>query len=306
MKDILCMGVKKVAYILLVLCSLVFGSCIREELAPCPPLKVMFDVKDKNYFNVDAVERLTGLAYRVDENKPFREYIQTLFYVMYNAETGEEVLTRHLHDVEGDASMATGEIPGDLPFGKYVLVVWGNILDERPILADKNYCMYDLHLGEVEGFDTYMTSDTLLYDASHNSYVVDLERVKGKLLVQVSGLPEAIGYADKRVTGVASYVTDRFDYKETTSVHKSTEWEPDSKSMETVLSPSLKAYGSLVSLRLYDDPALSAPAIFAPDASVTMARNTLTVLRYVYNGREFEVFILINDNWERLHSMDID
>lgn len=156
------------------------------------------------------------MKHRVDETKSFRSYIQKLFYIMYEAETGKVVLTRHLHDVQGDAFRATGHIPEDLPFGKYVLVVWGNILDEAPILAERDYRVYNLHMGEIEGFDTYMTSDTILYDEAHYNYEVDLKRVKGKLIIQVSNLPSDICCSEKEVSGVSSYVTDQFNYARST------------------------------------------------------------------------------------------
>lgn len=42
-------------------------SCgIREDLPPCPPLSVMIGIKDKNYSNIDEVEKIpvstTGLT----------------------------------------------------------------------------------------------------------------------------------------------------------------------------------------------------------------------------------------------------
>ena len=39
-----------------------------------------------------------------------------------------------------------------------------------------------------------------------------------------------------------------------------------------------------------------------------MHRNELTVLRYVWNEEkeDFEVFMLVNDNWEMVHGMEIE
>ena len=64
----------------------VCSSCLRDDIPPCPPLQITLEVKDKNYFNIAEVER-RGLAERVDENLPFREYVSTLFYALYDAET---------------------------------------------------------------------------------------------------------------------------------------------------------------------------------------------------------------------------
>ena len=41
---------------------------------------------------------------------------------------------------------------------------------------------------------------------------------------------------------------------------------------------------------------------------MTMSRNELTILRYEYDPCccRFKIFILINDNWETLHIMDVE
>lgn len=73
------MKVYRLYRVLLPLVALLLGSCIRDKVPPCPPLKVMIGVKDKNYFNIESVERLTGLDKVVDENLPFGSYVEKLF-----------------------------------------------------------------------------------------------------------------------------------------------------------------------------------------------------------------------------------
>ena len=202
-------------HILLPLClALVaaLASCIREELQPGPPLSVKIGIEDKNYVNIDEVAQLTGgLVSRLDENLPFRSYIQKLYYSLYSIDSAKVVLTRHLHEVQGDAKEATAYLPEDLGFGEYVLVVWGNIDSEDGI--QRNGAAYDLHTGHVAGYDVYMTCDTLLYDDTHYDYTVMLERVKGQLLIEAKKLPANIRRSRKAVSRVHGGVDYRFRYE---------------------------------------------------------------------------------------------
>lgn len=281
-------------------------SCIRDEIQLCPPLKVMIDIEDKNYANIDFVERETGLAHRIDEDMPFRSYIQKLFYVLYNLDTGEVVTIRHLHDVEGDSEMATAYLPEDLPFGRYGLVVWGNILREEGILSGGTN--YDLHQGHMEGYDVYMTADELLYDEYHYDYIVSLKRLKGKLLVQAVNFPAEIGWSKKEVSGVTGNVDYEFHYSEPETVVTYTEWTTRTSEFvsSTLLSPSATSKGCTINAALYDSPEMETPVIQTQTDQVEMNRNEITVLRYVYNqdSGSTSVYILLDDGWDAVHNLE--
>ena len=47
-------------------------GCIRDELEPCPPLRLSLEVADKNYVNSAAAARL-GYEEERPEDLPFRE-----------------------------------------------------------------------------------------------------------------------------------------------------------------------------------------------------------------------------------------
>ena len=48
----------KLKYTLIVaLATTLLTGCVREDIEPCPPLSVMIGVKDKNYSNIDEVEK---------------------------------------------------------------------------------------------------------------------------------------------------------------------------------------------------------------------------------------------------------
>lgn len=281
-------------------------SCIRDEIQSCPPLKVMIAIEDKNYANIDFVERETGLDHCIDENQPFRSYIQKLFYVLYDLDTGEVVTIRHLHDVEGDAEMATAYLPEELPFGRYGLVVWGNILREEGILSGGTN--YDLHQGHMEGYDVYMTADELLYDEYHYDYVVSLKRLKGKLLIQAVNFPAEIGWSKKEVSGVTGNVDYEFHYSEPETVVTYTEWTSRTSEFvsSTFLSPSATSAGSTVDADLYDSSEMEVPVIQLQTVQADINRNEITVLRYVYDADKgtIGIFVLLDDGWDEIVNLE--
>lgn len=304
------MKVYRLYRVLLPLVALLLGSCIRDKVPPCPPLKVMIGVKDKNYFNIESVERLTGLDKVVDENLPFGSYVEKLFYVLYDVETGEVVVERHLHDVEGNAGLATAYIPEDLPFGKYVMVVWGNINSETAILDDGKFTTYNLHMGGVEGYDVYMTSDTLVYDYAHADYTVELERVKGKLLIEAVGFPAEVGYSEKIIHGVSDYVNHEFEYSsDATILTTQYEWPAHTNVVtDTYLAPAVKENGVNVGVELFSDPSGGGTNIKLEDVKIDMNRNEITVLRYDYDdiSGSVEISILLDDGWDVVNNMDVE
>lgn len=111
--------VRNLLFLLLLVPAL--ASCIRDEVADCPPLTLNLVIKDKNYFNVDEVAA-KGLITKKDENLPFREYVSTLYYTICN-EAGDTVAARKLSAVTGHAKTEVISLPADLPYGKYRVTV---------------------------------------------------------------------------------------------------------------------------------------------------------------------------------------
>lgn len=288
--------------------AVLLSACIRDRILPCPPLKVMIDIEDKNYDNIDYIESETGLESRLDEDMSFRSYIKKLTYALYDLETGNVVSIRHLHDVEGDEKMATAYLPEDLPFGKYGLVVWGNIESEIGVHADNRFGIYDLHVGGIEGYDVYMSSDELLYDETHHDYVVKLKRLKGKLIIQAVGFPQEIGWSRKEVGGVAGNVDYQFHYSESETVETERQWGRSAVSYvsSTYVSPSLTDEGSTISAWLYDSPEMEVPAIVLDEVSADIRRNEITVLKYVYDSSsgDVSIYILIDTGWDGIHNLE--
>ncbi len=269
----------------------------------------MIDIQDKNYGNIDFVEQQTGLDHRIDETLSFRSYIQKLFYVLYDLETGETVMVRHLHDVTGDAAMATVYLPEDLPFGRYGLMVWGNINSEEGILYDGRLNTYALHMGGIEGYDVYMAAEELLYDECHYEYVVKLMRLKGKLIIQAEGFPDEIGWSQKKVVSdVMGEVDHELRYSGSEDVATQRTWGKTSTyASHTYIAPSASERGSTVKkAQLYDTPDMERSAIELQPVTTTFERNEITVLRYVYDAETgtTDVFILMDDGWNEIINLE--
>lgn len=288
---------KNVGYILL-LSILLFCSCVRDEIEPCPPLTVNIAVKDKNYFDVDKVE----LEEKKSEDLAFKEYVPTLYYRLCDAVTGEVVEEQGVFHVTGDEKTFPVTFCECIPHGKYVLTVWGGLRDNTPLGDDPLTAI--LHEENTEGGDYYMTNDTLVYDAWNYDYTVEMERTKGKLIIQVENLSEEVNYSDKTVNGLHEQLNYVFQYSDETFVRTEAEWEKSSEVItKTILSPSIKKDGSLVSMNFYDMPDRITPVLTPEAVNITMERNRLTVLRYVYDSNDFTIYMLVNDNWEEINGL---
>ena len=295
---------------LLLLLALLTASCIRDDLEPCPPLSIMLSIEDKNYENVAQVERATGLSLALPEDQPFRYYIQRLYYTLYNRDTQQLVTTRRLHDVQGDARMATVyDIPADLPYGNYALVVWGNIDSDQGIMG--NGGSYDLHQEGVEGYDVYHGLLTFTYDETHGEFVCPLQRVKGQLLILAEQLPGHVNWSRKAVSGVSGHVSYGLDYQpgDAETVVTERNWQAGLTDVhsETDLAPTV-ASESTVRVNFFDDAAMETPVATPPDVDVSMYRNEITAIRYVYDAATgtFDVYVLVDDNWKVEHNMGAD
>ena len=285
-----------------------FSGCIRDELEKCPPLAIQLEVKDKNYVNIKAASRL-GFEEIRREDLPFASYVSSLQYRLTDAETGQVIVEQPLKAVEGDGQTVTIPVPEELPFGRYLLTAWGNLSKETESLGG-NFAELDLHPNLIEGADVYLASDTLVYNEMNYAYTLGMKRVKGKLIVAVENMPYAYRYSEKEISSITGHVNSRFDYTGSLLFHIPTVWEqPEKIVTKTLLAPSTGPIESLFNIRFYVGDNAKSDNWVAPEAvGLTISRNELTVLRYVYAPCCccFSIYVLINDNWELLHSLEID
>ncbi len=280
----------------------VLCSCVREDIPPCPVLSVQVTVKDKNYFNVRQVEQEPARS----EDLAFREYVPTLYYRLCPLGSDDAVAEEGLFEVTGEEQEYTIRFSDALPHGTYVLTVWGGLKDLSALDASRT--SLDLHPDGTEGEDVYLTHDTLVYDAWNYDYTVEMERTKGKLIVLATNLPSDIRWSGQTDNGLYRTVDRTFDYAGQTAVTTVGEWASAEQAIltKTVLSPSPQTNGTVQQMRFYDAADRLIPAAVPDDVTLTVRRNELTVLKYVYEEERFIVFVLVNGDWERIHDMVID
>lgn len=279
-------------------------ACVREDIPECPPLKISIVVKDKNYFNVDKVEQEESLA----GNLPFSAYVPTLMWTLREYESGKVVARSPLSAVDGEGQAVVPDIDSRLPHGRYIFTAWGGLSSENAV--DSNHDNISFHPGNAEGDDVYLTNDTILYDAWHDTYTVEMERTKGKLIIEKVNLPSNIAGSSKHIDGVYASLGRDFRYSGQTFVAKQIAFESSPKVVsKTLLTPSVARNATKVKLDFIsgegsaEEPLLSADAV-----SISINRNELTVLRYEWDEARgaFKIYILINDSWDLLNHLVIE
>ncbi len=290
--------------LLILLLAPALTSCIRDEIEDCPPLQVNIAVKDKNYFNVDKATS----EERRSEDLAFREYVPTLFYMLRDAKTGEVMEEQGVFSVEGDGKTVPVEFCPCLPHGTYVLTVWGGMKDMTSLSEDRTALA--LHPDNVGGDDIYLVNDTLVYDAYRYDYTVEMERTKGKLIVEAEGLPQGICQMTTDVDRLFGKVNSDFVYSGETHVSSTSAVTADQKvRMSSIMAPSVGSGASLVNVSFTKNDSASDMLLPKPaDVNINMERNRITMLKYVFNpdADKFTIYIKVNDNWEEIHGMILD
>ena len=287
-----------------------FTSCVRENLDQCPPLSINIEVKDKNYFNVDQ----TVPDEKRDENQLFRSFVPSLSYRLsrLNDDGTQQVIVEEKgFGVEGDGFTYPVSFDPDMPFGKYVFTVWGGMKKRGELNLDKNELL--LHPEHSQGDDVYQVCDTLVYDEKHYCYTSEMERTKGKLVIWTENLPAGYHLMDTEVSQLYGIVNPSFQYSEETSVFHKSEIEAGSKTKTSIfLAPSFLKDESVVDVNFYKNSgegAGSSTSVLSPDdVKVSIERNKITLLRYVYDSdrNRFTIYMKVNDNWEEIHGMILD
>lgn len=291
------------------------AGCIRESLPACPPLAVRLTVKDRNYFNIDDAVKL-GLMERKADDLPFRDYVHSLYYIVLD-DQGHVVAEQHNRAVDNDDREQSIVLPVSLPYGRYTVTVWGNMKSEEPL--GPNASQAEMEAAGAAANDIYLASGTFDYRYGNDTFTLGMERTKGNLLIRAEGIPDNIDFSTKDVSNVFATVNDRFVYSDLTDIHTELDWEVRNEiETQTLMSPSPSFEGSRLSVAFIDKSAVTTdasratlhPTLVPQDVNITMGRNQITILKYLYEegsgGGSFRIYVRVNGNWELLHQMEID
>ena len=274
-------------------------ACVYDDLPACPALTLHVGVEDYNYSNaaVFATEPLRPT------DGPLSTYVSTLSWCVTNAATGQVVAQRAAYAAPTDRQSDDIALPDTLPFGRYVVSVWGSMPE-------------GLHFPELTNLDDptddpYLVHDTLTYDAHHADHTLLLRRIKSKLDISVEGLPEAweASSSQKKETGLYEECDKRFTYDgEMQASNRSRFASHTGVTTYTVLPPSVGHNKTTVTVRIYDEHGNEIPQLTPRPVTTTLYRNTITALRYVYviEKQDYDIYVRINDDWEVINNMVIE
>lgn len=285
-------------------------SCIRDRIPECPPMCIELQVEDKNYFNIDDAVYL-GLAEKKDENLPFREYISTLYYIVHDSE-GNVVAERKNSPVENDELKQYIVLPSELPYGNYSISVWGNMQSEEPL--ENNASAADLEAVGAAKNDIYLASAEFIYSYGSERYTLGMQRAKGNLMIKAEGIPDYIDYSVKNIRNIYSVLTSDFSYGQTTDVRTELQWPVRNTIVsQTLLCPSPGYEATSLEVIFLDSSSVQRKSedtsvIYPEEVNITMSRNNITIMRYLYDSLsgEFEISVYMDDRWVVIHDMGIE
>lgn len=284
-------------FVLMIFLLVLSGSCIRDKDSECISEEYMVRVfiEDKNYWNVDAVDPDD----KMDETMPFGRFIETLHYTLQDVATGAMVREAELvskTDMGDDYEIGLR----DIPYGRYKLTVWGNVISDLPLGV--------LHKDNMEEPDLYLASSTVDVSSAFQTTDIMLDRVKGMLLVRLTNFPSYISTVNSNITNVFESVNADFVYVGNASVLKETSLQEEIKA---TLAPSVAEGASKLKLELFTNNTTvtrADPAVTLPEIDLTIRRNEITVISVDYNIAvgKWEIWTYIDGRWTKIHSLDIE
>ena len=238
---------------------------------------------------------------------------------MVNDAEGNVVAEQKNILVDNDSQTQLITLPESLPYGKYTVTVWGNMKSDEPLGEDATTA--EMEAVGAAANDVYLASATFDYRYGSEEHSLAMERTKGNLLIKAEGIPDNIDFSTKDIQDIFNFVDNGFHYSSLTDIHTELDWQEIRSEIksETLMCPSPSYEGSTLSVTFIDKSAAGTqgratyyPTLEPQDVNITMGRNEITILKYVYvdeggSGEgDFEIYLRVNDNWELLHNMELD
>lgn len=282
---------RKILYIAyFMMLSALPSSCIDDDCSVSHTVNI--GIKDKNYFNVSSFPEVSP----VNEQLPFRNFSNNIYYLLRNTDTGEITRKSTLTDVTDDNSSYSLHLT-DIPEGNYNLSVWGNIVTGIPPGT--------LHPNGQEHTDIFMASALLKIGSCPSSHALSMERTKGKLLVLCTNFPEGYTHLQANIKHVSQTSDERLVFEGDTEVNK----DQLLKSInEILLAPTPTGGSTLVNISFYASETRSAVLpLIIPETKITISRNELTAVRVDYNNQNntWDISVYADGRWTLIHHLDI-
>lgn len=280
-------------YICLVALPVLNISCIFDDDQDCPVSEYTAEISVKD-INYDNISEFPDVEHK-NRDMPFHNFASTVSYTLSDM-SGIHVRESALLPASGDNRTYSISFD-DIPEGKYVLTVWGNLTGEHPDGT--------LHPDGLEYTDIYIGSRTVCFDDTHRTTELELKRAKGLLLLSCSGFPDDVSWIKMNVSGASRTVDADFNYAGSVDVEKTIPFQPFTTIM---LSPSAKG-SSVLRLTFHtDNPATSHPFLKLPDINLPVSRNEISSVAVDYHDEAgmFEIRMFVNDHWEMIHRLYIN
>ena len=140
-----------------------------------------------------------------------------------------------------------------------------------------------------------------------------MKRIKGKLIIETWFLPRVAVASINKIDHLRTHVNTSFVYSGETFLTRNGDWSADEdyKVWKTILPPSTGDKESVIDIDFYDADGKLRTEVLPKDVRITMNRNALTVLRYIWvwdagKERDLSLHMLTNDNWEVTHHMFVE
>lgn len=280
-------------------------SCVRDDLAVCPPgaARVVVAVRDKNYDN--AAEAGTPL---IDENLPMTSYVSSLVIRNYLQDSGAyRVYDETLASNERVHPLAAWRLARNV---NQIVAMANHSAGARQYLAGQTAVA--LHPEGAEGEDIYLGNRQINYPNAQED-TIWLYRTKGLLIIEPVNTPSdlrSLAITVGNLYAAADATTDAAEpivYSGTASVAKSFDGTVAAAAAGTrysaMLAPSVGAAASTLEMVF----TFGNGTVETVSLEVVIRRNHITLIRPQYDvlTQTWLIEVMVDGNWVKIENLNI-